>query len=81
MWLLGIEPLEEQPVLLTAEPSLQLLLLLFLFNVFFFNFYLCVVSDCLSVYYLHAWCPQRLEKGVRFPGTGVTDDCGPPRGC
>ena len=23
MWVLGIEPLEEQPMLLTAEPSLQ----------------------------------------------------------
>ena len=24
------------------------------------------------VYHMHAWCPQRPEEGIRFPGTGVT---------
>lgn len=25
------------------------------------------------VYHGHAWCPQRLEEDVRFPGISVTD--------
>ena len=24
---------------------------------------------------VHAWCPWRSEKGVRPPGTGVTEGC------
>ena len=36
---------------------------------------------CVSVYYLHAWYPQRAEKGLGFPETGVTGSCEPPCEC
>ena len=30
---------------------------------------------CVYVYTFQEWIPQRSEKGVRSPGTGVTEDC------
>lgn len=27
---------------------------------------------------MHAWYPCRLEEGVRFPGSVITDDCASP---
>lgn len=33
---------------------------------------------CMYVYVAHACCLQRLEEGVRSPGTGVKDGCEPP---
>lgn len=44
----------------------------------FLNIYLlpymcmCVLPVCMSVRCVHAWCPERLEVGTKFPGTGVT---------
>lgn len=38
-------------------------------------FFMCT-SDfllCMSVYYTHAWYPQRPEKVIRLPGTGIMD--------
>lgn len=35
-------------------------------------FYMSVLSTCLSMHHMHAWCPQRLEEGAGFPGAGVT---------
>lgn len=32
----------------------------------------------MAVYHLCAWCPQRLEEGIGFPGTGVLDGREPP---
>lgn len=37
-----------------------------------------VLPACISVYHMHAWCPQRSEEGIRSPGTEVMDGCGPP---
>lgn len=37
-------------------------------------FALCLVSvlpTCIYEYCMHAWCPQRPEKGSRIPGTGA----------
>jgi hypothetical protein len=34
-------------------------------------------SVCYIVY-IHAWGPQRLDKGVRFPVVGVAVNCEPP---
>ena len=49
-------------------------------NFFFrFTYYMCihVLSTCVSVSQICAWCPWRLEEGVRFPGTGGRDACEP----
>lgn len=35
----------------------------------------------MCIYNLHAWCWQRPEEGIVFPGTEVTDGCEPPHGC
>lgn len=40
-----------------------------------------VLPACISVYHMHAWCPQRSEEGIRSPGTGVPDNCELPCGC
>lgn len=32
-----------------------------------------ILSVCMSVHHLCAWYIQRLEEGIAFPGTGVTD--------
>jgi hypothetical protein len=34
--------------------------------------YMSVLSACVSVHHMHAWCPQRPEEGIGSPGTGVT---------
>lgn len=40
------------------------------------------MSICISFCVPHVcWYPRRLEKGVRFPKTGVTGYCEPPYGC
>lgn len=33
----------------------------------------CVLSACLLVFDLHAWCTWRPEEGAGYPGTIVTD--------
>jgi hypothetical protein len=27
----------------------------------------------MSVHHIDAWCPQRLEEGIGFPGTGIIE--------
>jgi hypothetical protein len=36
---------------------------------------------CMSVRYVHAWCPQRSNKDIKPLGTGVTDGCELPCRC
>lgn len=38
-----------------------------------------VSTACISVHHMWTWGSRRSE-GVRIPGTGVTEDCEPPRG-
>ena len=40
-----------------------------------------VLSACVSVYNVHAWCLRRPEEGFESPGTGVVDACELPCGC
>ena len=40
-----------------------------------------VLSQCIYVHHMHAWCPQKSEEGVRVPGTRVMSICEPPCGC
>lgn len=40
-----------------------------------------VLPGCILVHNMHAWCPQRSEEVIRFPGKGVKDGCTPPCGC
>jgi hypothetical protein len=56
----------------------------FLICYFLMHFYfLCmsVLSQCIYVHHMHAWCPQKSEEGVRVPGTRVMSICEPPCGC
>lgn len=32
------------------------------------------------MYHVLAWCPERSEEGIRYPGTGVTDSYELPYG-
>lgn len=34
-----------------------------------------VLSACLYVHYVHAWCLWRSEEGIGSPGTGIMDGC------
>lgn len=36
---------------------------------------MCVLCACVSVCHMHASFPQRSEKGVQFPGTGILGGC------
>jgi hypothetical protein len=33
-----------------------------------------VLSSCMSVHHMYAWCLQRSEEGIMAPRTGVTDN-------
>jgi hypothetical protein len=57
-WELNSGPLKEQSVLLTMKPSLQPLIFLIIM-------YVSVLPTHVSVHYVHAWCPQTPEEGVR----------------
>lgn len=37
---------------------------------------LSIVFACMSVDHIPSWCPWRLQEGIRFPGTGVTNGRG-----
>ena len=41
----------------------------------------CVLSTCMSVHHVCAWCLKKPEDDVRTHGTGVTDSCEPPDVC
>lgn len=34
-----------------------------------------VLSECMFVYYIHAWCSWSSEEGIRFSGIGIIDGC------
>lgn len=36
-----------------------------------------VYPVCMSVHYVQAWCPQRQEESIIFPGTVAIDSCDP----
>ena len=36
-----------------------------------------VLPACMSMYHMHAFCPQGSEKGIGYHGTGVVDGCEP----
>jgi hypothetical protein len=40
-------------------------------------FYLLFYYSCRGILIscVHAWYPQKTERGMRFPGTGVSDSC------
>jgi hypothetical protein len=40
-----------------------------------FRFIYSILGMSISVHHISAWCPQRSEEGVGFPGTRVTDSC------
>lgn len=44
-------------------------------------FMLSVLPECMSVHHVTARCLHRLEDGVEFPRTRVTDGCESPHGC
>ena len=39
-----------------------------------------ILPACISVYHVGAWCPQKLEEGIKSLGIGVMDSCETPRG-
>jgi hypothetical protein len=42
---------------------------------FFLSVCMDVLPACISVHHLYAWCPQKPEEGIIFPGTEVTGGC------
>ena len=50
--------------------------------IFSLIFYVCgCLVACMSVHYVHAWCPWRPEEGTEYPETSVTDCWVPPLEC
>lgn len=43
--------------------------------------YLSILPACLYVYCVCAWCLQKPEVDIEFPGPGVTVGCELPYGC
>ena len=43
--------------------------------------YMSVLSGCMYVHHMCAWCLRRPEEGVGSPGTGAMDGCELPCGC
>lgn len=46
-----------------------------LLNLFFWLIYfmcMIVLTECMCMHHLHAYCLCRLEKGIRFPRTRVS---------
>lgn len=62
-WELNSGTLQESYVVLSTEPSLQLLLINFLKDVFVFNLmHMGILPPCMSVKHVQdTWCPQKLE--------------------
>lgn len=40
-----------------------------------------VLLECMHVYRMHDWCPQRTDDGIGFLEPGVMDGCEPHCGC
>lgn len=62
----------------------KLLWLYFVFDLHIHVFYFCllflficidVLAAYMSVHHVHAWCLQRLEKGITCPGAEVVNGC------
>lgn len=51
------------------------------FIMFYFAFYVSVLSTCMCMHHVHIYCMWRPQKDIRSPGTRVTDHCEPPAGC
>lgn len=34
-----------------------------------------VLPSCIYMHHVYAWQPQKPQEGIKFPGSGVTDDC------
>jgi hypothetical protein len=43
-----------------------------LFDFYLFIFILCVLTTCISVHHMHAWCLRRPDEGIQSSRTGVT---------
>lgn len=39
-----------------------------------------ILPICMSIYYMHAWCPRKTEESIKSSETGVTDGSEPPCG-
>ena len=37
-----------------------------------------ILLACMSVYQMHAWCPEKADEGSEPSGTGIADSCEPP---
>lgn len=37
-----------------------------------------ILSECMSVHHVHAWCLQKPEVDIGSPGTGVPGGCKSP---
>lgn len=44
---------------------------------FFYLIRMSVLHTGISAYHMYAWCLQRPQEGIGFPGIGVTDGCKP----
>lgn len=54
---------------------------LVLFITTFYLMHMAVLPANMSVFHVHVWYQQRPEKGIGFPGTGITGNCELPCGC
>ena len=43
--------------------------------IYYYVMHVGVWSVCVDVHCMHAWCPGKPEWGIRYPKTGVIDDC------
>lgn len=41
---------------------------------------MCECFACVALHHVLAWCLQKYEKGIRYPGTRVTGSCEQPVG-
>lgn len=60
---------------------LPLFTYLFVFTFKDLLYFMCFPCICVCVCCVHSWSPRRSDKGIRFPGTEVTDICEWPYGC
>ena len=68
------------------SPSVQFFPPLWILKIFLHLFNLFYVYECFAYMYVCVPCvymipPRRPEKDIKYPGTGVTDNCEPPCGC
>lgn len=80
--ILSNENMEEFKILSCNYAFVYLLVHLSAFaSAIFFKLYfyfMCMIQSlpaCIYVYYEHAWCLRRLEEGIWYPETRLTDGC------